>query len=99
MDARVHASGDESLDLQALAGQVVFIISVTVVKSDAANVPERWIGQKMYGVLGPREYVAPEELLLDKSVIKLTQQSCAAFVRKARQGARGLRRCVRQTRP
>ena len=61
MDARVHASGDESLDLQALAPQGMFIVS------DAASVPERWRRQILHCVLGPREHVVPEELPLGQA--------------------------------
>ena len=45
MDTRVRAGGDESLDLHAFARQVMFVVSITIVRSDAASVPERWRGQ------------------------------------------------------
>ena len=73
MDTRVRAGGDESLDLHALARQVTFV-SITIVRSDAASVPERWRGQVLHGVLGPTEYVVPEELPFGQGFIKLTQQ-------------------------
>ena len=41
MDARVHASGNEGQDLQASARQGMFIVSIAIVGSDAASVPER----------------------------------------------------------
>ena len=61
MDTRVRAGGDESLDLHAFARQVMFV-SITIVRSDAASVPERWRGQVLHGVPGSVEYVLPEEL-------------------------------------
>ena len=37
MDGRVHASGDDGLDLQASARQGMFIVSIAIVGSDAAS--------------------------------------------------------------
>ena len=88
MDARVHASGEESLDLQAFTRQEMLIVSVTTVKSDAASVPERWRGQILHGVVS-------EELPLGPSFIKLTQQELHCVRReegdKARKGCVGAR--------
>ena len=41
MDARVHASCDEGLDLQSFARQEMLLVSSAIVGSDAASVPER----------------------------------------------------------
>ena len=51
MDTRVRAGGDESLDLHAFARQMMFV-SITIVRSDAPSVPERWRGQVLHGVPG-----------------------------------------------
>ena len=61
MDARVHAGGDWGLDLQGLACQVL-VVSITIVQSDAAGVPQGGSGLVAHGVVGPRENVAPQEL-------------------------------------
>ena len=52
MDARVHAGGDWGLDLQGLACQGVLVVSITIVQSDAAGVPQRGGGLVACGVLG-----------------------------------------------
>ena len=41
MDARVHASCDEGLDLQSFARQEMLLVSNAIVGSDAASVPVR----------------------------------------------------------
>ena len=53
-------SSDEGLDLQAFARQEMFIVSIAIVGSDAAGVLERWRGQILHGIHGPRECVVPE---------------------------------------
>ena len=74
MDARVHASCDDGLDLQSFARQEMFTVSNAIVGSDAASVPERWRGQVLRGVLSFRENVVPEALPLSQSFIKLSHQ-------------------------
>ena len=80
MDTRLHAPGDESLDLHAFARLGVLVVSIAIVQSDAASVPEIWRGQVLHGVLGPREYVVPEELPFSQGFIKLTQQERARVI-------------------
>ena len=94
--ARVHASGDEGLDLQAFPGQGMLVVSVATVRSDAPSVPEGGNGQILHGVFGPREDVAPGKLTLSQGFVKLSQLDLGRVRRKRRdKGARGLRRCVR----
>ena len=82
---------DRSL-LQALARLEVFVVSIPIARSDAASVPERWRGQILHGVLGPREYVVTEELPLGQIFIELTQQELRCVRREGGQSAQGLRR-------
>ena len=83
MDARVHAPGDESLESSRQGMR-------TIVRNDAAGVPERWRVQILHGSLGPREHVVPEELPLGQRTTKLTQQELRCVRReggdKARKG-------------
>ena len=92
-DTRVHAGGDEGLDLQASARQEMFIVSIASIRSDAANVPERWGGQILHG--SPSVNAVPEELPFGQGFVKLTQQELRC-VRgeggdKAREGFVGAR--------
>ena len=59
LDARVHASGYEGLDLQPFPGQEVLVVPITIVRSGASRMSRRGSGLILHGVLGPREDVAP----------------------------------------
>ena len=78
MHARVHSSGDEGLDLQALPGQGMLVVSIAIVRSDAPSVPEGGTGQVLHGVFSPKEDVAPKKLA---RAAEVSRRARAASVR------------------
>ena len=82
MHARVHASGDEGLDLQTFLGQECS-------SSPSPSSPRACqSGQIPHGVLDPREDVAPGELALSQGFVKLPQLGLGRVRRKRRDEAR-----------
>ena len=90
-DTRVHAPGDERLYPHEFSRQGMFVVSITIVRSDAVSVPEGWRRQVLHGVLGSREHVAPEELPLSQGFIELTQQALVGRVETRRARAASVR--------
>ena len=74
LNARVKAGGDDAKDFHALACKGVLIVDVTVVRSDAAGVPQGGSGLVARGVFGPREDVTPQELTFSQGLVKLGNQ-------------------------
>ena len=73
MHARVHAGGDESLDLHALPGQGVLVVPITVIRGDASSVPKEVGGLILHGVSDSREDVAPGKFTVSQGVVQLSQ--------------------------
>ena len=74
LNARVDAGGDDALDLHAFACKGVLTVSVAVVRSDAAGVPQRGSGQVTHGVFGARELATPQELEFEQCLVELGEQ-------------------------
>ena len=83
------------------------MVAVTVVRGDAAGVPQGGGGQVAHGVSIAREHVAPQELTFSQRLIKLSEQvlcdgcregggkACEGFVRaRVVLGHDQLTRCV-----
>ena len=58
MHTRVHASGDEGLDLQAFPVPAVLVVPIDIVRSEASGVPQGEGGLILRGLFDPREDVA-----------------------------------------
>ena len=97
MDASIHASGDEGLNLQAFARPGMSIVSTAIVGRDATSVPERWRKQVLHGVLRSRENVVPEELPLGQGFVELSHQELGCVRREG--GDKARKGFVRRTRP
>ena len=87
MHARFHARGDEILDLQALPGQVVLVVSITVTLGDASSVPKGGVGLILHGVLDSREDVAPGKFALSQGFVQHSQKKLSRVGRERRDEA------------
>ena len=54
--------------------QGVLLITVAIVRGDAAGVPQGGGGLVLHGVLGPRENVAPQEFAFSQGLVKRSVQ-------------------------
>ena len=84
MYARVHAIGDESLDLHALPGQGVLVVPITVIRGDASNVRKGGGGLILHGVFDSREDVAPGKFTLSQGFVQLSQMKLSRVGRERR---------------
>ena len=74
MHARVHASGDEGLDLQAFPGQGVLVVPIAIVQGDASSVPKGEGGLILHGLFDSTEDVAPGKFTLSQGFVWLSQK-------------------------
>ena len=87
MHARVHASGNEGLDLQAFPGQGVLVVPTASVWGDAPSVPKGGSGLILHGLFDSREGVAPGKFTLSQSFVWLSQKKLSRIGRKRRDEA------------
>ena len=87
MHARVHAGGDEDLDLRAFLGQALLVVPVTIIRSDASSVPKGGSGLVLHDLFDSGEDVAPEKFKLNQSIVWLSQKKVSRVGRERRNEA------------
>ena len=86
MHARVHASGDEGLDLHPFPGQECSSSPPSSGVMPRA-VPKGGSGLILHGLFDPREDVAPGKFTPSQSFVKLSQKKLSCVGPKRRDGA------------